>query len=73
MQLVLYNLRKNEKHVTQEEIAEYLGISANTYRAKEQGTREFSQDEMFALSEYFGKTMDEIFLPRKYQIGTKNE
>lgn len=31
---------------------------------------EFTQDEMFKLSKYFGKPMTEIFLPRDYQIGT---
>lgn len=72
MQLILYNLRKNEKHKSQKEMGELLGISTNTYGSKERGQIEFTQDEMFKLSEYFGKPIEEIFLPRKYHIGTKD-
>lgn len=71
MQLVLYDLRKNQKKMTQQEVADYLGITVQTYRAKEKGHYEFTQDEMFALSELFDKDLNDIFLPRKYQIGNK--
>lgn len=73
MQLILFNLRKQEKKVTQKEIADYLGISTSSYRDKEKGRREFTQDEMFALSKYFKKPIDEIFLPRDYQFGTDTQ
>ncbi|MGF3182261.1 helix-turn-helix transcriptional regulator [Facklamia sp. P12934] len=71
MQLVLYDLRKNKNKMTQQEVADYLGIAVQTYRAKEKGIYEFTQDEMFALSELFDKNLNEIFLPRKYQNGNK--
>lgn len=70
MQLKLYDLRKNYKHMTQQEIADYLGISAKAYRDKEKGVHPFTQDEMFALSKLFNLSIDTIFLPRKFQNGT---
>lgn len=71
MQSILLMLRKEQKKATQQEVANYLGISVATYRAKELGRREFTQDEMFALSKYFERPIDQIFLPRNYQNGTK--
>lgn len=71
MQLKLYDLRKNYKHMTQEDVANYLGISSKTYREKEKGLVPFNQDEMFALSKLFNLSIDTIFLPRKFQDGTK--
>lgn len=71
MQLKLYDLRKNYKHMTQGEVAKCLGISEKTYREKEKGVTPFNQDEMFALSKLFNLSIDTIFLPRKFQNGTK--
>lgn len=73
MQYKLYDLRKNIKKMTQEDVAEYLGISVQTYRDKEKGKRPFTQDEMFALSKLFDLSIDTIFLPRKFQIGNKEQ
>lgn len=64
MQVLLYQLRK-EADMTQKELAEKLGISETAYRQKEKGQRAFSQDEMFFLSGFFHKPLQEIFLPRK--------
>lgn len=71
MQIRLYDLRKNVKEMTQKEVADYLGMSIVTYREKEKGRSEFTQDEMFKLSELFGKKMDDIFLPRKHRNGDR--
>jgi putative transcriptional regulator len=71
MQIILYDLRKNEKRMTQQEIADYLGIAVQTYRLKEKGEYEFTQDEMFMLAELFNKNINEIFLPRKHRNGNK--
>lgn len=71
MQLTLYDLRKNQKRLTQQDVADYLGITVQTYRAKEKGLYEFTQDEMFALSELFDKDIAEIFLPRTHRFGNK--
>lgn len=69
MQYKLYDLRKNIKKMTQKDVAEYLGISTQSYRQKEKGKRPFTQDEMFSLSKLFGLSMDTIFLPRTFHIG----
>lgn len=61
MQLILYNLRKNKNKMSQKDVAKVLGISLKAYGAKERGEKEFTQDEMFKLSEYFKKPMDDIF------------
>lgn len=71
MQIVLYDLRKNHKKMTQQQIADYLGIAVQTYRKKEKGEFEFTQDEMFMLATLFSKSINEIFLPRKHQNGDK--
>lgn len=64
MQMVLYAARKKEKRLTQQAVADYLGISVQQYRYKEQGKYPFTQDEMFLLSALFDKRMDELFQPR---------
>lgn len=71
MQKELYDLRKNENKMSQQDLADYLGISVQTYRDKEKGKRAFTQDEMFAIAELFKRKIDEIFLPRKHQNGNK--
>lgn len=71
MQLRLYDLRKNYKHMTQKQVADYLGISTKAYRDKEKGIHPFNQDEMFALSKLFDLSIDTIFLPREFHSGTK--
>ena len=64
MQTILYGLRK-AKGLTQKELAKKIGISELSYRNKELGKNEFTQDEMFFLSRFFNKQIDKIFLPRK--------
>lgn len=64
MQTVLYGLRK-ERGLTQKELAQKMGISEVSYRNKELGKSEFTQDEMFFLSRFLNKQIDKIFLPRK--------
>lgn len=72
MQLLLYDLRKEQTGLTQKDMAKYLGISTKSYRDKEKGKQEFTQDEMFKLSNFFNKPIDKIFLPRKFQSGTND-
>ncbi|CZR03673.1 helix-turn-helix transcriptional regulator [Trichococcus collinsii] len=73
MQSRLYAMRKDKLRMTQEEIAKYLGISTLSYRNKEKGKSEFTQDEMFALSKLLDKSIDSIFFPKKHQNGDKRE
>nr|DAT02814.1 MAG TPA: Helix-turn-helix XRE-family like protein [Caudoviricetes sp.] len=72
VQIKLYELRKNAG-LNQADLAKKIGISANQYGKKERGQQEFTQDEMFLLSNFFKKPIGDIFLPRKspkrgYQI-----
>lgn len=62
-------LLKEEKNLTNKEMAELIGITPVQYRKKERGDVQFKLNEMLKISEYFGKTMDYIFLPSKHQNG----
>lgn len=73
MQIKLYNLRKNKKHLIQKELAAMIGISTKSYRDKELGHQQFTQDEMFKISDIFNAKLEDIFLPRKYQNGTRSK
>lgn len=50
--------------MTQKDIAKKLKISVDAYREKERGNSQFRADEMFILSEFFGKPIEQIFLRR---------
>lgn len=71
MQKILWDLRKNEYRLTQQEVADFLGITVQAYRSKEKGVSQFTQDEMFALASFFHRDLDSIFLPRKHRNGDK--
>ena len=62
-------LLKEEKNLTNKEMAELLGITALQYRKNEKGEVQFKLNEMLKISEFFGKTLDDIFLPSKHQNG----
>ena len=64
-------LLKEEHHLTNEKMGEILGISAKQYRKKEQGLAPFKMNEMFVLSEYLNKIIEDIFLTPTHQNGAK--
>lgn len=64
MQIKLYALRK-DNGITQDEMANKLGISRGRYGKKERGSAEFTQDEMFKISAMFNLSIDDIFTPRE--------
>ena len=64
MQIKLYELRK-KAGLNQADLAKKIEISVNQYGKKERGQQEFTQDEMFLLSNFFNKSISDIFLPRK--------
>lgn len=72
MQKNLYALRK-EKGLTQEDVANYLHISQQTYRNKELGHKLFNAEEMFELSHLFHKPIENIFLPINVPNRTKSK
>lgn len=65
MQTKLKGLR-SEHGLTQADLAKLLGITRQTYAEKENGNQPFKADELFAISTYFDKPIEDIFLSRKY-------
>lgn len=50
-----------EKGLTQEDMAERIGISTYSYLMKENGKRDFTLNEMKKICEILGKELSEIF------------
>ena len=63
MQGKLIIIRKSN-NITQKALAQLLHISEVQYGKKEKGRVEFTQDEMFTISDFFNMKIDDIFLPR---------
>lgn len=72
MQNKLILLRKEQK-ITQNELAQLLGITTKQYGSKELGKTKFNGDEMFKIAEYFNLKVDDIFLPTTHQNGELQE
>ena len=68
MQSKLIILRK-ERDIKQQELADLLNINVKTYNFKETGKSQFTMNEMFKISDFFGKSVEEIFLPTVLQNG----
>ncbi len=65
LQWILIRLRK-ERGLSQKDMADFLGISIDSYGSKERGKQPFFIDEMFKIKFLFKLSMDEIFLPRNF-------
>lgn len=65
LQWNLIRLRKEHK-LSQKDMANILGITQDSYGAKERGKQQFLHDEMFKIKHFFNRTIDEIFLPRNF-------
>lgn len=72
MQSKLIILRK-ERDIKQQELADLLNINVKTYNFKETGKSQFTMNEMFKISDFFGKSVDEIFLPTVLQNGVNEK
>ena len=64
MQIKLYQARKQAK-LSQQEVADILGISRKSYGQKERGDVLFNLEEMFALSELLNVSLDDLFISNK--------
>lgn len=49
-----------EQKITREQMANMLGMSANSLRWKREGKKDWSWSEILALSDLTGKTPDEL-------------
>lgn len=60
-----YSLKelRARKNMTQAEVAEKIGISAQTYNAWEKDVSNVAIGKVRALADFFGVTIGEIFLP----------
>ena len=67
MQIKLYDARKQSK-LSQQEVADILGISRNSYGQKERGDVPFNLEEMFALSELLDSSLDNLFISKKKEV-----
>jgi Predicted transcriptional regulators len=72
MQSKLYDIRKKKK-LSQQEMADFLGISRVSYGSKERDQLPFNQDEMFDISHLLKKPISDIFLPRSNRNGYTDE
>ena len=63
VQIKLYDARKQSK-LSQQEVADILGISRNSYGQKERGDVPFNLEEMFALSDLLNASLDDLFISR---------
>ena len=64
MQMKLYDARKRAK-LSQQEVADILGISRNSYGQKERDDVSFNLEEMFTLSELLNMSLDDLFISNK--------
>ncbi|MFD1416849.1 helix-turn-helix transcriptional regulator [Oceanobacillus jeddahense] len=58
-------ISRKELKLSQVDMAKELKMSKDTYGRKERGETQFTADEMFLISDFLGKPIDQIFLRRK--------
>ena len=56
--------KRNEKRITQEEMASKLGITIKTYNFKENGKTDFSMSEIAGILNILGCKFTDIFLEK---------
>ena len=67
VQIKLYDARKRAK-LSQQDVADVLGISRNSYGQKERGDVPFNLVEMFALSGLLNTSLDDLFISKKKEV-----
>ena len=67
MEMKLYEARKQAK-LPQQEVADILGISINSYGQKERGDVPFNLEEKFALSGLLNTSLDDLFISKKKEV-----
>lgn len=65
---------RSEEKISRKDMANFIGVTPETYRKKELGEAEWKGSEMFVISNKFGKKIEEIFLFKKFtKSGFKKE
>lgn len=72
MQEKLIILRK-QNNVTQQTLADLIGITVKQFSFKENGKSIFDGDEMFKIAQFFKLKIEDIFLPSTHQNGDIKE
>lgn len=62
-----------EHDIDQQTLADLIGITREMFNRKINGKANFTLQEAFKISNYFNKTIDEIFLPCEYTQKEHNE
>lgn len=57
---------REKQHLTQAEMADYLGMSLANYGKKENNQIRFSINEAKRLSDFFGLSIEQIFFDDKF-------
>lgn len=57
---------REKRHLTQAEMADYLGMSLANYGKKENNQIRFSINEAKRLSDFFGLSIEQIFFDDKF-------
>ena len=70
MQIKLYDARKQAK-LSQQDVADILGISRISYGQKERGDVPFRLEEMFTLSDLLNTSLDDLFISKSKKEVTK--
>lgn len=65
MQDKLVSIRRG-KMLTQSDMAKVIDVDLRTYQAKERGETQFKLNEMFAISDFFNMTIEDIFLNKNF-------
>lgn len=62
-------IARKRNNINQETLAKLVNITVKQYGQKERGQSIFNGDEMFAIAEYFGVKVEDLFLPTNHQNG----
>lgn len=59
-------ITRKENNLYQKDVAKVLNLTPESYSMKERGRIQFKANEMFVLSEFFNKKIEELFLPSDF-------
>ena len=62
-------LIRKKSDVSQQKMADLIGVNPKTYSQKELGKTQFTMNEMFTIAGFFNKKIEDIFAPSILQNG----